>query len=258
MDFENTVSHEDTYSGYRGFACESIIGKVGELAVGPVNDIKLLWEVGLSYQNMDSMTHCTYDNQTCYKALSVPVIYDVSNSQTYTSGGQNLTVEGFGFHNQTITATVDGENCAVTQQALHSFSCEVGSKSSASTTSSPRVGSNGIKREIYDYRARKAVTGSSLSLNSMTDSGFLPNKTRVELSFEKPYMWNYETNLTVLQDVDQVDPTKQTFEDSTEYTGSIFRGWFVPPETTRYKFYQSCQGSCSLWLSPTADDETDK
>jgi hypothetical protein len=49
MDFENTVSHEDTYSGYRGFACESIIGKVGELAVGPVNDIKLLWEVGLSY-----------------------------------------------------------------------------------------------------------------------------------------------------------------------------------------------------------------
>jgi hypothetical protein len=49
MDFENTVNHEDTYSGYSGFASQSVIGKVGELAIGPVNDIKLLWEVGLSH-----------------------------------------------------------------------------------------------------------------------------------------------------------------------------------------------------------------
>jgi hypothetical protein len=34
MDFENTVTSEDTFTGYNGFASESVIGKVGELPVG--------------------------------------------------------------------------------------------------------------------------------------------------------------------------------------------------------------------------------
>ena len=62
MDFENTVTSEDTFTGYNGFASESVIGKVGELPVGQSHDITLLWEVGKSYTGHDSMTHCTYDN----------------------------------------------------------------------------------------------------------------------------------------------------------------------------------------------------
>jgi hypothetical protein len=80
MDFENTVTSEDTFAGYNGFASESVLGKVGELTVGQVDDVTLLWEVGKSYTGADSMTHCTYDNQTCYKALAVPVIFDISQS----------------------------------------------------------------------------------------------------------------------------------------------------------------------------------
>jgi hypothetical protein len=71
----------------------------------------------------------------------------------------------------------------------------------------------------------------------MNNADFTPNKTRLELSFEKPYLWNYENNLTSLEDVDAVDPTMQNFHESTDASGSVFRGWFVPPATTRYRFY---------------------
>ena len=46
LDFENTVTSEDTFNGYAGFGQESVLGKVGELAVGQSHDISLLWEVG--------------------------------------------------------------------------------------------------------------------------------------------------------------------------------------------------------------------
>ena len=71
----------------------------------------------------------------------------------------------------------------------------------------------------------------------MNNEDFIPNRTRIELSFEKPYLWNYESNLTSLEDVDQIDTTAIEFKHSTNYAGSIFRGWFVPPATTRYRFY---------------------
>ena len=106
------------------------------------------------------MVHCTYDNQTCYKALSVPAIFDISASETYKSGGQNLTVTGFGLDSPDILATLDGEDCAVTQHSLHSFSCNVAEKSSISVTNSGRVGSNGIRREIYDYKNYMTMTGN--------------------------------------------------------------------------------------------------
>jgi hypothetical protein len=76
-----------------------------------------------------------------------------------------------------------------------------------SVTNSSRVGSNGIRREIYDYKNYMAVSGNSASLTLMNNADFLPNKTRVETSFEKPYRWNYESNLTNLEDIDLVDPT---------------------------------------------------
>ena len=29
----------------------------------------------------------------------------------------------------------------------------------------------------------------------------------------------------------------------------IFKGWFIPPATTRYKFYQTCDNYCRIYLS---------
>ena len=62
MDFENTVTHEYTLTGYSGFGSESVIGKVGEIPVNTPHDVNMFWEVGKSYTGMETMTHCTYDN----------------------------------------------------------------------------------------------------------------------------------------------------------------------------------------------------
>lgn len=75
------------------------------------------------------------------------------------------------------------------------------------------------------------------------------------MSFEKPYLWNYESNLTVLEDVDLIDPTAENFTATTDHSGSIFRGWFVAPATTRYRFAQSCDEECSLSFSATPDNK---
>jgi hypothetical protein len=97
------------------------------------------------------MTHCEFDNEACYQVRSVPVIYDVSESTTYITGGQNLTVTGFGFNSENIEATVDGEPCTVTSYSETSFSCKVGSKDAASETNVARSGNNGVTNDKYDF-----------------------------------------------------------------------------------------------------------
>jgi hypothetical protein len=34
--------------------------------------------------------------------------------------------------------------------------------------------------------------------------------------------------------------------------GHEFKGWFVAPATTRYRFYMSCNDHCKLWMDNTA------
>jgi len=36
-----------------------------------------------------------------------------------------------------------------------------------------------------------------------------------------------------------------------EYYGQVFKGWFIPPETTEYRFYMACDDHCKLRLGET-------
>jgi hypothetical protein len=42
--------------------------------------------------------------------------------------------------------------------------------------------------------------------------------------------------------------TQQWYGD---YYGQVFKGWFIPPETTEYRFYMSCDDDCRLKLGET-------
>jgi len=131
LDFEDNVSHETTYSSYyRNFAR----GQVGELPVGESYGISMQWETGQAHILGQESTHCSYDNQTCYQARSVPVIFETSSNTGYITGGQNLTVTGYGFDKGDISAKVDGQDCVVSSQSLYSFSCEVSTKSEVSVS----------------------------------------------------------------------------------------------------------------------------
>jgi hypothetical protein len=85
-----------------------VSGQVGEVPSGEMLDVSMLWEVGNTYTDSGLMTHCSYDNSTCFKARTVPVIFDISSNTTYTTGGQNLTVTGYGFDSDNIDAKIDG------------------------------------------------------------------------------------------------------------------------------------------------------
>lgn len=110
----------------------------------------MLWETGTSNVVKTEATHCTYDNQTCYEARSVPVIFNISSNIAYTTGGINLTATGYGFNNENITATVDGLDCAVTDYYETSFSCFVPSTDTISDLNTSYVGSHGIRRQYYN------------------------------------------------------------------------------------------------------------
>jgi len=85
------------------------------MPVGHDKDIKMLWEVGYANVRNFEATTCSYDNSTCYMAKNVPVIFSLSSRQGYTSGRQNLTIHGHGFSKGSISVTVDGVNCTVTE-----------------------------------------------------------------------------------------------------------------------------------------------
>jgi hypothetical protein len=110
----------------------------------------MMWETGLSQVIDHSALWCSYDNETCYYAKNVPVIFSVDKSEGYHTGGQNLTITGHGFASGEISVTVDGVECVITQNQETSLSCEVQEKGSASVTGTATVGSQGIKWRFID------------------------------------------------------------------------------------------------------------
>lgn len=111
LDFEEFVDDTTTFSRYNK---NRVRGQVGELPAGQSFNISMMWETGKAYVLKQEATMCTYDNQTCYQARSVPVIFDTSSSIGYNTGGLNLTVQGYGFNTGEIVAKVDGQDCVVT------------------------------------------------------------------------------------------------------------------------------------------------
>jgi hypothetical protein len=88
--------------------------------------------VGYSIHDPISMQTCDYAGTTCYEAKSVPAIYAIDQSSGYTTGGQVIKVDGFGFASGTIRATTEGGvACEVILQTAEFFTCRVGESSEA-------------------------------------------------------------------------------------------------------------------------------
>lgn len=61
---------------------------------------------------------------------------------------------------------------------------------------------------------------------------------------------SYKVNDTYYPHTEHIATTLATpyAMDYTSYTGHVMRGWFVPPETTEYKFHMACDDYCRLFL----------
>ena len=44
--------------------------------------------------------------------------------------------------------------------------------------------------------------------------------------------------------------------NEADYHVNRFKGWFIPPATTRYRFYQTCDDNCRIFMSNVSGDAT--
>jgi len=141
------------------------------------------------------------------------VIFNVSSNTGYKTGGMNLTVTGHGFNSENIVATVDGVACEITNYADFSFSCLVASSDAVSDNTTSYQGSNGLRREVYNHT-------TWMNWNNLPSYDYY---AELALALETPYY-------------------------NADKIASKFKGWFIPPKTTNYRFYQAFDDYCRVSL----------
>ena len=120
LDFEFNVAAD---TGFNAWKKNTIRGQVGENTISKKQGLSMQWETGKATVNELESKFCNFDQTDCYQAKSVPVIFGVSDHTGYKTGGQNITVTGYGFDSGVIDAKVDGQECKVTRFSRHEFSC---------------------------------------------------------------------------------------------------------------------------------------
>lgn len=228
LDFEFNVDFEDTYSHYHK---NSVKGRSGDQPPSAQHDISMLWEIGNSKINHGEALHCSYDNSTCYYAKTVPVIHDMTTNTGYTTGGNVLNVTGWGFRSPNITATADGKACTVLEYSEAWFTCEVASSASASVVDTPTVGQHGM---------RKLLVNSSLASNN----DYVNLNNYADLA--KP---NWMKNMSLAMNLE----SSQNLGDRFAHE---YKGWFIAPASTRYRFYMSCDAQCNVKLDTTPNSNS--
>lgn len=167
------------------------------------------WEVGKAVISDVESKFCNYDKTDCYSSKSVPVIFEISEHTGYKTGGQNITVKGYGFDSGTIDAKIDGQKCKVTKFSKYEFSCSVQAKATESDLSKPFIGQYGASRK------------------------FVKKSSWLSLSKMETYSGTKKLNMNLESKVNYGDKI-----------GDFYQTWFVPPITKRYRFYMACNRDC--------------
>jgi hypothetical protein len=111
IDFEHSVDSETSFSNW---ALNVARGVIGENSISKNANITMMWETGQAAIAEAESKTCNFNQSECFQAKSLPVIFDTDYKIGYTTGGQNVTVTGYGFDHGTIKAEFDGVPCEVT------------------------------------------------------------------------------------------------------------------------------------------------
>ena len=221
VDFEGFV---DDTSVLAGNSRQQIRGKVGKVDPTASATLNMKFKVGDTLSNEQTMLTCDYSNTTCYKAKVLPTVSSIDVSSGYATGGQTLNIKGYGFHKGQVEVKVDGVPCEILGKEAEFLTCVTGAQANPST-GSLFVGQSGLRRKIFN-------TTYSLSFASLsTDQNFT---LKLSTSLEPP----------------------QNFKNP--FYGNLYTGFFKAPASANYRFYMSCDDSCSLDLSNVTMDPTKK
>lgn len=211
IDFEFAV---DSKTEYNPWTRNRARGQIGENTISKKQDITMMWETGKAVVASHESTFCSFDQTDCYQAKSIPVIFDISENLGYKTGGQNITVKGYGFDTGVIDAKVDGQVCDVTAFSKYEFSCKVNAKDVASDLSKKHVGQHGISKKFIN-------STKGINIDNLENTEGV-----MQLGLNLESEWNFGTNL-----------------------GALYKGWFVPPTDARYRFYLSCDDRCRISMA---------
>lgn len=150
LDFDEQADFDISINSWNRNGIQAL---VGDQPISANQNVTMLWETGQAYNKEHKMKHCDFENKNCYQAKTVPVINTLSSNSGYVSGGQNLTVTGYGFGSGNIVAKVGDLPCAVTSHDKHSFSCTIKESGAVSDQTLNYVGQHGIRKTLVNSSA---------------------------------------------------------------------------------------------------------
>jgi hypothetical protein len=174
----------------------------------------MMWETGQSAVALAESLFCNFNQSSCYQAKSLPVIYNISQNVGYNTGGLNLTITGYGFDAGKINAVVDGQPCIVSSFGRYEFDCTVQKRDGISDLNHPHIGQHGISRDFINKT-------TMINYNKIEDEAS-EKQLGIDLKAEK----NFGT-----------------------FLGSVYKTWFTPPHTGKYRFYMVCDDYCMLKIA---------
>ena len=138
--------------------------------------------------------------------MTVAKVDSINMPEGYTTGGQNLSIEGYGFTHGNISITVDGVECVVTSYDKYGVNCETGASSSESTSGTTTVGGQGVRYSQYNY---------SSWINPSSINNYSPTAEYIHTALVSTF-------------------------NTGDWMAAKYSGFFKAPATAQYRFYMSC------------------
>jgi len=169
---------------------------------------------------------CDINGQDCYKARVVPSISSINLSTGYTTGGQELIIEGYSLNGDSKVEVMVGDApCTVTEINRNRIKCMT------SPTSLPSdsifVGSNGLYRALFNETA--GANGDNyqdyLAGNGVEQEGVESILTGFEIAMNDNYWHSYDH----------------------------IAGFYKAPVDGLYQFHMTGDDNSLLYMSPTTD-----
>ena len=101
---------------------------MNEVATTEANVVSWFHAAGNAYKNTDASRICTADGQDCYDTRVMPIVSNIDHSSGYTTGGQEINIEGKSLNMAEPVVTVDGVECTVTEYDFYNIKCVTGER----------------------------------------------------------------------------------------------------------------------------------
>ena len=127
--------------------------------------------------------HCDFTGTDCWYVKTHPMIESIDRSDGYTTGGQTLTINGWGLKGVTtedVEVTVDGVACEVQSHGKEQIVCKTGAADAISQAGVSQPGSPGLHQIIRDPEDSDTNTG----WNTRTDGVHPIVETKLLTTFE--------------------------------------------------------------------------